>query len=260
MKFELKQEKLENLLEKLMVKDMIPSSIISVKEDKLYSVQREEHARALRFLNVKKSYFEEFSCEEEESIEIDVPIVLGIVKKILPNTVLTVETKANKLLISGGNVKAHLTVQEPEGTITKSFPFEMEDGVPLIGDDKVPLDTHISLSVPDLKEITEFGSSLKTEFYKIDIVKENDQNKVEIKVGDVLGLGNVVSYTPPSGEVKKREKLSVVFSYAVPQIAATFQNDVEIKTSSDSPAWFYEETDDYLLGILVPPYTEEEED
>ena len=260
MKFKLKQEKLEVLLEKLMVKDMIPSSIISVKEDKLFSIQRETHARALRFLNINKSYFEEFSCKKEESIEIDVPTVLGIVKKILPNTVLTVEMKDNKLLISGGNIKAHLTVQEPEGTVVKAFPFEMEGDMPLIGDDKVPLDIHMSLSVPDLKEITEFGSSLKTEFYKIDIVKENDQNKVEIKVGDVLGLGNVVSYTPSSGKIKNGDKLGVVFSYAVPQIAATFQNDVEIKTSSDAPAWFYEETDDYFLGILVPPYTEEEED
>jgi hypothetical protein len=255
MKFKLKQEKLENLLEDLMVKDMIPSSIISVKEDKLFSVQREEHARALRFLNVKKSYFEEFLCDKEESIEINVPTVLGVVKK-MTSDILTVETKDNRLLISGGNIKSRLTVQEPEGTVTKTFPFEMDGDMPLIGVDKIPLDTYISLDVSDLKEITEFGSSLKTVFYKFDI---DDQKKIKIGVGDVLGVGNTVSSVPSSGRIEKGEKLSVVFSYAVSQVADIFQGEVSIKTSTNSPAWFYEETDDYLLGILVPPYIDDEE-
>jgi len=255
MKFKLKQERLENLLEKLMVKDMIPSSVISVKEDKLYSVQRELHARALRFLNVKKSYFEEFSCKEEESIEIDVPKVLGIVKK-MTSDMITVETKDNKVLVSGGNIKARLTVQEPEGTVTKAFPFEMEGDMPLIGADKIPLDTYISMDVSDLKEIIEVGSPLKTEFYKFSI---NDQKKIDVEVGDVLGIGDAVSSTLPSGKIEKGEKLNVIFSYAVSQIADIFEGNMTIKTSTDSPAWFYEETDDYLLGILVPPFEEDEE-
>ena len=255
MKFKLKQEKLETLLEKLMVKDILPSSIISTKSDKLFSVQREEHARALRFLSVNKSYFEEFECEKEESIEIDVPTVLAVVKKVLPNTMLTIETKKNKLVISGENVNIKLTVRDPEGAVIKKFPFEVDNGVPLIGDDKIPLNVHFSLAISDFKDIADFGRSLKTEFYAFDLKK----GKINVKVGDVLGVNDSITFTPPSRHVKSGEALSVIFAYAIQQIADTFQNDVEIKTATDSPGWFYEQTTDYTLGILVPPYTDEDE-
>jgi len=254
MKFKLKQEKLENLLEKLMVKDMLPSSVLSVKKDKLFSVQREEHARALRFLSVNKSYFEEFECDEEQSIELDIPTTLSVVKKVLPNTMLTIETKKNKLVISGENVNINLTTRDPESAIIKKLPFEVDDGVPLIGKDKIALDIHFSLDISDFKDIADFGRSIKTEFYAFKL----KNGKINVKVGDVLGINDFVSFTPPSRNIKHGKECSVIFSYAIQQIADIFQTDIEIKTQTNAPGWFYEQTDEYTLGILIPPYMDDE--
>ena len=251
MKFSLKQEKLQELLEKLIVKDIFPSSLISTKGQTLYSIQKEEHGRALRFAKFNKSYFESID-DSDESIELDVERTLSVVKNILPNTVLTVETKGNKLSISGERINVNIAFKEPEAKIETSLPFEMKDGIPLIGASKIPLDTVFSIKLSDFKSLSSYASSLKTEFYKFSI----GNKKLTIKVGDLHNFSDFIVFEPESG-IENDNSLDVIYTYAIPQIADTFRKDeVIIKTKTQSPAWVQETTDDYLLGILVPPYVE----
>ena len=280
MKFKLKQEKLENMLEKLVMKDMFPSCVISIKEGKLFSIQKEEHGRALRFLKFNNSFFDEIDDNKEtESIQIDSKKMLGLVKNIMPNTDLTIELKGNKLSISGENattgkkVELNLTYKDPEDEVKTSLPFPMKDGVPIIGDSKINLDTHFTVDLKDFKDIAQYGDTLKTEFYKFSF----KDKKVEIRVGDLHDMHDFVLFNPKDKIVelmeednkevekiiaefgiKSGDNLNVIFTYGMPQIADTFENEVHIKTKTDSPSWMFEGTKEYVHGILIPPYVEEE--
>ena len=253
MKFVLKQEKLQDLFEKLLVKDMFPSSIITTKEGKLFSIQKEEHGRALRFLNVKGSFFESID-DSAQSIELDIERALNMIKNILPNTVLTVETKGNKLSISGKNVDAYLSFKEPDGEVMNSLSdakFNFKDGVPHIGNEQVPLNDFFEIKLPEFKDLANFASSLKTEFYKFNI----DGGKIAVRVGDLHDFSDYVILNP-DGKINKGKDLNVIFTYGIPQIANTFHEVINIRSSTDCPGWFYENTDDYTLGVLIPPYVE----
>ena len=59
MKFVLKQENLEYMLEKLSVGNMFPSCVITLKEGKIFSIQREDSGRSLRMAKFNKEFFEE---------------------------------------------------------------------------------------------------------------------------------------------------------------------------------------------------------
>jgi len=254
MKFVLKQEKFQDLLEKLLVKDMFPSTIITVKEGKLFSIQKEEHARALRFLNVKSSFFESIDSGTE-TIELDIEKTLNMVKNILPNTLLTIETKGNKLSIKGKNIDANLSFKEPESEILTSLDqanMNITEGVPIVGDSKVKLSTYFSIKLPDFKDLAGFAGSLKTEFYKFTF----DTNKIAVRIGDLHDFSDFVVYNP-DGAIKDGKDLEVIFTYGIPQIADTFQEDINIKTKTGCPGWFYEGTKDYVLGVLIPPYQQE---
>ena len=249
MKFKLKQEKLLDLLEKLIVKDIFPSTVISTKEGKLFSIQKEEHGRALRFLRVNKNFFDEID-DSTESIELDLDKTISIVKNILPNTVLTFEVKGNKVSITGKGVNANISYKEPEKVLTE-LPFELKDGTPHIGEEKVPLDTHFDIKLPDFKDIAGYAGSLGTEFYKFTF----DNDKIAVRIGDLHDFSDYVIFNP-SGDIKKDGSLEVFFTYGIPQIAGTFKKEVSIKTKTNSPGWFYEITDEYILGVLIPPYVE----
>ena len=279
MKFKLKQEKLENMLEKLVMKDMFPSCIISVKDEKLFSIQKEEHGRALRFLKFNKSFFD--LIEGEGSVEIDCKKTLDLVKNIMSNTDLTIEKKGNKICISGENanigkkIELYVSWKDPEGEIKTSLPFPMEKGVPIIGDSKIALETYFTIDLPDFKDIAQYGSTLKTEFYKFSF----EDKKVCVRVGDLHDFSDYARFYPKhrivelveedNKEVEKTvaqfgiktgDDLSVIFTYGMPQVAATFENEVQIKSKTSSPAWIYEGTKEYVHGILIPPFVPEEEE
>ena len=251
MKFEIKQEKLENMLEKLLFKDMFGSSVMCFGKKKVFSIQREEAARALRFVKFEEPFFESIG-DEEMAIEIDTQKVLGIVKKILPGSIVTVGIKDNKLSIKGGKVDARLSYKEPD-EVLKELTFSFEKGVPVIGEQKVPLDTHFTIKVEDFKDIGDCGSTLKTDFYKFSFNKDN----VEVRIGDLHEFSDYVLFTP-EGEIKKGDLTEVIFTYGIQQIASTFENIVEIRTRTNSPAWIHEGTKEYVIGVLIPPYVDEE--
>ena len=255
MKFVMKQEKLEELLEKLIVKDIFPSAIITVKDGSLFSIQKEEHARALRFLLVKETFFDEIESKGAETIELDVERTLNTVKNILPNTVLTFETKGNKVSIKGENVNANISYRDPESdvlTTLKDAKIEIIEGVPHVGDSKLPLDINLEIKLSDFKDLAGYASSLKTEFYKFYF----DGAKLAVRIGDLHDFSDYVIYNPKT-EIKTGTELAVIFTYGVPQVADTFRKSVNISTKTNAPAWIYESDEHYTLGILIPPYVVE---
>lgn len=282
MKFKLKQEKLENMLEKLLMKDMFPSCNISVKDGKLFSIEKEEHGRALRFLKFNKSFFSEIDDESEDSIRIDCKKMLQLVKNITPNTDVTIETKKNKISIVGGNIDLNLAFKDPEGEVKTSLPFPMKDGIPIIGEQKIELDTYFTMDLKDYKDMAQYGNTLGTEFYKFyfeKASKKEEKPKVAVRVGDLHDFSDFLNFYPKDkvtqlfeedGKevekviaeygVKTGEELNVIFTYGMSQVAATFENEVNVKTKTDSPAWMYEGTKEFVHGILIPPFIPEEEE
>ena len=248
MKFKLKQEKLQTLLEKLLVKDMFVDSVISVKDKKLFSIQREEHARALRFAKFNESFFEEID-DSTEAINIDIQKIFNVIKNISAETDLTVEIKGNKLSISGKNVDINFSYKEPTEEVLTALPFEMDDGCPIVGDTKDKLDTSIKITLEDFKGISAYGSAMKTEFYKFMIKNK----KVSVRVGDLHEFSDYVIFEPDS-KVLNGPELDSTYTYGIAQVAETFDSDINIKTKTACPIWIYEGTKDHILGVLIPPY------
>ena len=98
-------------------------------------------SRIIFYNKFNKSFFDELEGEPE-SIELDIERTLGIVKNIMSDTPLVVETKGNKLSIKKFNVdedgkilgeKGHtmISYKEPEGEVMQDLPFEIKDGTPL---------------------------------------------------------------------------------------------------------------------------------
>jgi DNA polymerase III sliding clamp (beta) subunit (PCNA family) len=252
MKFVLKQEKLEDMLEKLMVKDILPKSVLVAKGKTIQSVQKEEHARAFRLLKLNENYFESIDeVEDEEAIEFDVKKMSSLIKNIPANMNITWETKGNKIELSAEHRKFGVAIVEPE-EIEKKLPFELKDGAPTW--DETSLDTKVVIKTSDFKEISGYANSLATEFFNFKL----DGKKLSIHVGDIHDFTEYAILDITDVDIKKGKELDVAFTYAIPQIADTFREEATIWAKTDMPAWFYEKTDEYFLGVLVPPYTEEE--
>jgi len=262
MKIKLKQEKLVKMLEKLMVDNMFPSCIITIKDKNLFSIQREEHGRALRFVKFKEKYFDEIS-DSNDTIHINAEKFLNIIKKIPATTVLTLEKVKDKIHIKGEydgrKVEPKLTFIEPEEVIEKleDAHVQMKEGIPNVGkpdQEKTALDIHLSVKLADFKDIVDYASALDTEFYNFKFT----DGKVEVDVGDLYDNSDTIEFYP-KGKKVKGDSLDTVFTYGIPQISKTFDQDVNIKTKSNCPGWVYEGTDEYVLGVLLPPYEESEE-
>jgi len=265
MKFKLKQQKFQELLEKLIVKDIFPSCVFAVKEGKLFSNQKEEHGRALRYVSFQKTYFEEID-DSNESIEIDIDRTLNVVKNIPSNTSLVVETVGNKLSISrlildkdgkeiGQKGFTRISYKEPDGEVKDGMPFEMKDKkIPLVGDAKLPLEIVLNIDLADFKSLSNFASSLKTEFYKFNI----KEDKLSVRVGDLHDFSDYDTEYPEC-EIKKGKSLEVTLSYGLSSVADTFrEKHVNIKTNNNAPAWISEKGEGYIIGVLIPPYVESE--
>ena len=239
------------LLEKLLIKDMFPSSIISTKEGKLFSIQKEEHGRALRFLKVEKEFFDSID-DATETIEVDLSKVISIIKNVPAETELLVSTKGNKLSISGRDVDINISYKEPEGEVLQKLPIEFKEGVPHVGKSKVALTDKFFIKQESFKAISSYSGSLKTEFYKFLF----DNGKIKVRVGDLHDTSDY-AVLKLNGDISTGEDLEVIFTYGMPQISDTFDSDVHVFAKTSNPAWFYESGKNHLLGILIPPYEPE---
>lgn len=259
MKFVLKQENLEYMLEKLSVGGMFPSCIVTIKDGKIFSIQREDSGRSLRMAKFNSEFFEEVQKDVVESIEFDVATYLKVVKRMPPGMVLTWETKGNKVLLNGKykdgrTTNPSLTFRSPEKEVMMKLTFEIKDGVPLVGKEKIPLDIAIDFDVIDFKSISEHAADIGTEFYTFTIENE----KVFVRVGDLHDTKNSHTFEAKS-EIKQGKELDSIYTYGIKEIAATFDKNVHVCTRTKSPAWFYESSKKHLLGVFIPPYTGQDE-
>ena len=251
MKFEVKQEKMRDFLEKLSVQNLFPMSIIKASGDAITSIQREANGVGIREVQFKKSFFKKLEIDEDEIIELDIQRALNVIKKLPSTTDLTFKTKEDKVVISGKRVHINLSYREPkEEDIMDEMPFEkVEDGVPTIKG--VDLATKVTMKLTDLKDTTDYGSSLGTEFYTF----KAESNKLEIRVGDLHKFSDFVLFEPDA-KVEGGKETEAIYTVGLPQIANTFiKDEFTIKFASDAPAVISEESDDCSLKILLPPQT-----
>lgn len=259
MKFVIKQERLERMLEKLNVGNMFPSCIFSTRDGKAFSIQREDSARALRMSRFDKEYFESIDEGPIESIDIDMKKYLTMVKKLPPGMILTWELIGNKISITGKKKNGDsynklLTYRTPEVEVMTKLPFEIKEGIPLVGNEDIPLDVQLTLDVDKFKEIAEDASTIKSEFYRFTI----DDDMLYVRVGDLHNLKDASEFGF-SDAIKKGKDLESIFTYGVAQIASAFSKNIHINTRSNSPAWIFESSNNYLVGVFIPPYSGTEE-
>jgi hypothetical protein len=249
MEFKLKQEKMRDFLEKMSVQNLFPMSIIKASGDEISSVQREANGVGLREVRFKKSYFDNLKIDKDEVIELDIQRALNVIKKLSGNVNLKFKTKDDKVVITGKRVHINLSFREPkEEDIIDKMPFEdIKDGVPIIKD--VELSTEVKMKLLDLKDATDYGNSLGTEFYTF----ETEDSKLKIRVGDLHKFSDFVLFDTDA-EVKSGDKTEAIYTVGLTQIANTFiKDDFTIKFGSEAPALIYEEDDDVYLAILLPP-------
>ena len=252
MKFKIKQEKLEYMLEKLLVKDMIPSSVISVKDGKLFSIQKEEKGRSLRMLKLQKEFFEEIDEKANESIQVDIAKFLKNVKLFPPKEKLTCELVSSVMIIKGEVRTQKLTIESPRNDVLTKLPFNIEGNTPIVKDDQgveTKLDIKVTVDVSEFREIIRGADAIGTEFYEF---TEKNGKFVTI-VGDLNSQEKDI-FLPKSTLSGKEFK--AVYTYGMQQIGATFDKDVTINLATDAPAWIYETSKEHLLGVFIPPFVE----
>jgi len=257
------------MLEKMVLKDICPSCIFCVKKDVLFSIQKDSHARALRFFKCNKNYFKSFSAEEtDKPFEIaDMNQFLDMVKKHEAGKTVTCYVEGNNLFFESmiGDEKEGLDprkssvpIQEPDSVIEK-LPIEMdENGVPSISageDESVVMDKWCIIDLARFRSFVEFANPVKTEFFKFWF----EDGKIKAEVRDLkmpTAPGNVDKL---KGTIKNGKNLEVIFTYGIHQIAESFtKKEFSVRTNTHSPGWFYEGDNTYTYGVLLPPYTQEE--
>jgi len=255
MNFEVEQSKLIEMFERLLLVNVYPSAVISTTtEGTLYSIQKDSHARALRFIKFNKGFFNSIDGKDE-TVEFDVEKALKLIKSMPAKDVVQVKTEGNKLRIIGSKKKVNLSTREPEEDIIQGLPFETEEDVPVMGEgvDKIKLDVHLEMKLDDFKAFIADANPLKTEYYTFLV----ENKKMIVRVGDLHDTSDNTVWEP-EGKIVSGSKLKSIYTFGVQQIGDTFRENIHIQLNNDTPAWFYEENDNYILGVLLPPYVEED--
>ena len=257
MKIKTKQHKFIELLEKLSLDGIYPMSTITVtkKKDKTYlhSIQKAEGAMTIRYLKVNASYFDELE-PSDKSIDIEIPRFMKVIKNVSSDTDITMKLEGEKVSLDLGKAKPRLSYTQPENVLTK-LPLKVEDGIPKFGKKKFPLDTQLTMTLIELKDIVSYAKSIEAEFYEFIATNKS----LNVRIGDI---NNIDDYVPYDSEatLTKGDTLDVIYSYGIKEISNTFsQNSMTINCGNDRPAWIYEKTDDYILGVAIPPKIREEE-
>ena len=264
MKFEIKNKKLQDLLNYLKTDTLFPTCILTTKDKKLYSSQTEAYGYAFRFALFDTSFFKSIT-DENDSVKIDVEKTLKIIKTIDPEEDLIIQypspTSKNKLNIKGTIDDNNITVQTiEEGEAKEGLIFKMEKGIPILKaetDNPVKLDNKITLSLQSFKAIAEKATAYGTEFFSFIVDKKKN---VVVRVGDLHDVSDFDNYKPKDATVQTNEEIEAVYTKGINEIAKTLTADkVELSIKSSCPVWISSVDKDYRLGYLLPPYVQEEE-
>ena len=276
MKFILQQEKLVELLEKLSLVDVFPSSIIGVKKGEngkpvMFSIQREQSGRIIRYLKVNDTFFDKIETpKKQEAIDIDAVKISKAIKKFAGRTV-EVATIDDKLSIKGvfediddkdkvvnkRELALHFNYSEPQN-VTSQLSIKFQDGTPHVGkDNKVPLSVETQVNLEDLKMAVELASVFDTEYFSFSLPKKD---KLTIRVGNLRKFSEFLTWQPKF-KLTAGEEYKSVYTFGFKQLVDVLRkDDITMRTASGAPAWVYEITDDYTLGVLIPPHVPTEEE
>lgn len=250
MEFTLIQKKFQYLLEKLIVKDMFPISVLSIKNGKIFSIQKEDDKRAFRLLKFNKSFFDTINGNDE-SFEFDIKKIHKMIKGI-PSTALLKIKMANDILsITGDGIDFVFSCNKLGSEAMTSLPFSFDNNIPVVTSKKIKLDTCFKISLSNFKNAAGYATTLKTNTFKL----FSNNGAVTMRIGDLYSFSDYI--TLDMG-VKTSDDFDVVFTYGLKQISKTFDNDINICTKTEAAGWFYEVTNKHVLGILIPPCIKEE--
>lgn len=257
MKIKIVQAKLLEILDYLYVDGLFPFSVLTTKDGKLYSSQKEKEGFGYRYAMFLGDYFNEIT-EEKESVKIDIEKVKKFAGLRKPDELITLQYPSpkakNKLFIKGGRARDNISVTKVDESETKiSIPFKIENKVPYLNKGQVALDTHVTISLATFKEITSYATAHGTEFFKFKI---GSDKKLEVRIGDIHDLDDYSIYEPNSQVYNVDGTLDVTFTKGIKEIAKTFTRDVEIHMKSGLPAWFSEVSQNHRFGVLIPPLKE----
>lgn len=239
------------MLEKLTVKDMFPNSILSIKNDiqpKVYSIQKQDDGKALRFLKFNSSFFDRVQCEKDESVVLEIKKIHKMIKTIPSTATLNIKTEDGKVKIFGEGINFVLNYNYPEVGVLTNLPFSFENGYPVVSEHNIKLDVCFKIKLQDFKEIADYSSTLKTNIYKFTITKK----EFMARVGDLHEFSDFITLSPKI-DLLNGENLEAMFAYGLKEISKTFDNDVTICTQTNAAGWFYEVGKEHVLGILIPP-------
>ena len=256
MKLEIEKEKLNEMLQYLIVADLYEFPELTVDgEGFIQSIQETSDHSVFRYVKFSPSYFKDIE-KKEETIKIDGKKLEKIIANEDPKSSIKIETKDGRLFVFGDRTKADLNLVEVDETkIRKSLPFSIKDGVPYFKKKTTPLDTWMSLDLSSFKSICDYAKILETEFFKFLV---DEKNKVTIKVGDLEGYAETIEYEPKA-EIKEKnsEIVDVVLTRGIKELSDTFKNNIGVRMKTGFPAWFFEGEKTYKFGVLVAPHRRE---
>jgi len=264
MKFEIKNKKLQDLLNYLKTDSLFPTCILTTKDKKLYSSQTEAYGYAFRFALFDTKFFKSIT-DENDSVKIDVEKTLKIIKTIDPEEDLTVQypspTSKNKLNIKGTIDDNNITVQTiEEGETKEGLIFKMEKGIPILKadtDNPVKLDNKITMSLQSFKATAEKATAYGTEFFSFIVDKKKN---FIVRVGDLHDVSDFDNYKPKEATLQTKEEIEAIYTKGINEIAKTVTSEkVELNIKSNCPVWISSVDKDYRLGYLLPPYQPEED-
>jgi len=258
MKIEIKQQKLIEILDYLYVDGLYPFSIITTKDGKLISAQKEKDGFGFRFAMFDKEYFHDIT-EEQESVKIDVEKIKKFASLRKPDAIITLEYPVKKKLqVSGEGLKDNLSVPElDDKEIMIKLPFKIKDGMPYLRGGKVALDTHVTLSLGSLKKINDIATAHGTEFFRFVVGKDK---KLKVRIGEIHALEDFSEYEPEGSKVfKANGELEVTMTKGIKEISKTFTRDIEVYLRTNMAGWFSEISQSHKFGVLVSPMQKKEE-
>ena len=112
-----------------------------------------------------------------------------------------------KFHIINGKKELFMNYREPEKEVMMALTFPIEKGVPLVGKERVPLDTYVRIDVSDIKEVCNNMSAIESEFATFEL-----SNNFSITAGDLHDTSDKIrlvidcSYSGP-------KNVSAIYTY-----------------------------------------------
>jgi len=241
------------MLNKLYFDGMFHRVYITQKDEKLFSIQTQEHGRARRFLRFDKSFFIDIG-DGEKSMVIDVKKIMNVTQDIPDNKLIDVTNNDTKIIISAKREKHSIGWKYPKEEILTSVPFTIENRVYTVYNRekniKIPLEVYFTVEKKSFKRIGNHLKNYRSKFTKFYFLR----GKLKIRVGGLQDSSDFVTLEPKS-EIKNGKQLSVIVLYGMKEIGNTFDGDIHIRTKTDSPMWIYESSDEGMThGLMIAPF------